>query len=94
MSSNFFKNYFTETRPVKMAIIDIERLSRELSPHHIRAIRALLSEPSKTAAAQKAEISRQTLWRWLKKPAFQEAVIAGTQEQIEALWADVRKRNI
>jgi predicted DNA-binding protein (UPF0251 family) len=53
-----------------------------------------LSEPSKTAAAQKAEISRQTLWRWLKKPAFQEAVIAGTQEQIEALWADVRKRNI
>jgi len=38
-----------------------------------RAIQALLREATIDAAAKKAGVSRQSMWRWLQQPAFSEA---------------------
>jgi predicted DNA-binding protein (UPF0251 family) len=65
-----------------------------LTPLQIRAIRALLSERNQTAAAARAGVSRVTLWRWLKQPAFKQLVMAGLQAQTEAFLADIRERRL
>jgi hypothetical protein len=45
-----------------------------LSPRKHAAVLAVLSSPSVTAAAQTAGISRQSLHRWMKEPAFRKAL--------------------
>ena len=42
----------------------------KLTPAQSRAIEALLSEPTREKAAEKAGISRATLTRWLTEPGF------------------------
>ena len=46
-----------------------EQLSK-LTNRQYRAIECLLMSPTITDAANKAEVSRATLYRWLKTPAF------------------------
>ena len=51
------------------------RRSKRLSGKQTRAIVALLTQPSMTAAAADAEISEVTLWRWQNTdPMFQRAL--------------------
>ncbi len=44
----------------------------ELSPKQHKALAALLTEPTITAAAQKAGIAERTLHGWLQEPAFRD----------------------
>jgi hypothetical protein len=46
---------------------------QKLTAKHEALIAALLTEPTNDAAAAKAGVSRATLYRWLRLPAFQEA---------------------
>jgi len=45
---------------------------RELSPNQQRALEALLASNTVGEAAEKAELSPRTLWRYLADPEFQE----------------------
>jgi hypothetical protein len=45
-----------------------------LSSRQRKAVEALLSTGEPTAAAREAGIARDTLYRWLKEPAFLQAV--------------------
>jgi hypothetical protein len=45
-----------------------------LSPKQHGAMLAVLSSPTLDLAAKAAKISRQTLYRWLKEPAFRKAL--------------------
>ncbi len=47
--------------------------SGALTPKQMRAIEALLKEPTTAAAAKDAKISETTLWRWLQEPLFSAA---------------------
>jgi phage terminase small subunit len=51
-----------------------DRTLSELTPKQRRAVAALLSAGDVTAACAAAGISRDTLYRWMKQPAFLEAV--------------------
>lgn len=44
-----------------------------LTARQIRAIQALLEEPTTAAAAQAAQVSEATIFRWLADPAFSAA---------------------
>lgn len=45
-----------------------------LSPRQRKAVEALLVTGDVSAAAKEAGVSRESLYRWLKQPAFLEAV--------------------
>jgi len=60
----------------------------ELSPQQEGAIVALLSDPGLTGAAKAAGVGKATLWRWMQKPAFQEAYRRARREAVE--WARAR----
>ncbi len=47
---------------------------RELKPKQRKAVEALLTTGEVSAAAQSVGVSRETLYRWLKEPAFHQAV--------------------
>lgn len=74
--------------------VDLNRLTKELRPIQLEAIRAILSERSMTAAARRVGISRVTLWRWLKQPIFKAAVQTGLKAQIDAIWSDIGQRKL
>lgn len=63
-----------------------------LTPLQLRAVQAILSERTRKAAAEKVGVSTVTLWRWQKKPAFHAALNTALRAQIEAIWADIRRR--
>lgn len=67
---------------------------QELTSLQIQAIRALLTERNQSAAAAKAGVSRVTLWRWLKQPAFRQVVMAGFKAKKEMILADIRRRRL
>ena len=46
----------------------------------LHAISALLRCPTCLEAAQAAGIERDTLWRWMREPAFQKALAAGRRD--------------
>ena len=46
----------------------------DLTPKQRQAVEALLTTGEVAAAAQAAGVSRDTLYRWLKQPAFLQAV--------------------
>lgn len=67
----------------------------ELNEKHVRAIEALLQEPTVTAAAKKAGVSQATLFRWLNDPqftgAYKEArgrMLEGTLNSLQSASAD------
>jgi len=47
---------------------------RDLTPRQRRAVVALLTTGDVTAAAKEAGVSRESLYRWMKQPAFLAAV--------------------
>jgi hypothetical protein len=51
-----------------------DRTPGGLSPKQRKAVEALLATGEVCAAARAARVSRDTLYRWLKQPAFLEAV--------------------
>ena len=59
--------------------------TRGLTPRQRTAVAALLTTGEVTAAAQAAGVSRETLHRWLKQPAFLEAVRAAEAEALDEL---------
>ncbi len=59
-----------------------------LTPKQRRAVAALLTCGDVSAAAQAAGVNRGTLYRWLKQPAFQQAL---REAEGEAL-ADLQRR--
>ncbi|MCG3208373.1 MAG: hypothetical protein FOGNACKC_01977 [Anaerolineae bacterium] len=63
-----------------------------LTPLQLRAVRAILSERTRKAAAAQVGVSTVTLWRWQKQPAFHAALKAGIQAQIDAVWRDIQRR--
>ncbi len=49
-------------------------LESSLSPKQRRAVAALLATGEVTAAAKEAQVSKDSLYRWLKQPLFLQAV--------------------
>lgn len=58
-----------------------------LSPKKRRAIAALLTARTVEEAAQAANISSRTVWRWIREPDFSQAM---RQAENEAIGAAVR----
>lgn len=56
-----------------------------LSAKQQAGIRALLTEPTVTAAAQAAGVGRRTMYRWLADSAFQQALAAAELEALQQL---------
>jgi phage terminase small subunit len=56
-----------------------------------RAVAALMTEPSYTAAANKAGIARDTLGRWLKKPEFKEQFRQARNEAVSVATVQLRR---
>ena len=56
-----------------------------LTPRQRRAIEALLTTGEISEAAQTAKVSRETLYRWMKRPDFSMALRQGTQDSLEIL---------
>lgn len=46
----------------------------KLSPIQVKAIECLLSSSSVASAAERAGVNRSTLYRWMKEPAFRQAL--------------------
>jgi ATP/maltotriose-dependent transcriptional regulator MalT len=57
----------------------------------VRAVAALMTEPSYTAAAEKAGITRDTLRRWLKKPGFQNLYRQARNEAVSLATTQLRR---
>ena len=51
----------------------MNKKENELTPKQEKALAALLSEPTATAAAETANIALSTLMRWLNEPSFAAA---------------------
>lgn len=49
------------------------RKTADLSAKQLRAIEALLKEPTTTAAAKAASVGETTIFRWLADPVFSQA---------------------
>jgi hypothetical protein len=62
-------------------------LGENLTRRQELAIAALLSEPTVAAAAEKADVSEVTLWRWQKQPAFLAAYRLARREAMEKATA-------
>ncbi|MCB0095466.1 MAG: hypothetical protein KDE46_07070 [Caldilineaceae bacterium] len=58
---------------------------KKISPSQQKGIAALLTTGSLLAAAEEAGVARGTMYRWLKDPAFTEALRAAEAEAIQAL---------
>ena len=57
----------------------------KLTARQNRAILALLSERDTASAAAKAGVSRETIYKWLKQPAFRAALAAAEAEALDSL---------
>ena len=62
-----------------------DRTPDGLTPKQRKAVEALLTTGEVAAAAQAAGVSRDTLYRWLKQPAFLAAVRAGEARALDEL---------
>ncbi|MFN8678786.1 MAG: hypothetical protein U0Z70_20575 [Thermomicrobiales bacterium] len=62
-----------------------DRTREHLTPKQKRAIRALLATGEIKAAATEADISRDTLYRWLREPLFLGAVRQAEAEALDEL---------
>lgn len=56
----------------------------ELTHQQRQAILALLSAPTVTEAANRIGVRRETLSRWMRKPAFSEALREAERESLQA----------
>ena len=58
--------------------------NEELRPRQQRTITYLLECPTIEGARKRADVSRSTLYRWMKEPAFQEALEQSKRTQFQA----------
>ena len=58
---------------------------RGLTPRQRKAVEALLLTGDVSAAAKEAGVSRESLYRWMKEPAFLEAVRAAEALALDEL---------
>ncbi len=49
-------------------------MTENLTPKQHKAVTALLTTPDLAAAATAASVSRETVYRWMREPAFQSAI--------------------
>ena len=57
----------------------------QLSPKQKRAIAALIETGDTSKAADEASVSRQSIYNWLKEPAFVEALRTAEAESIRSI---------
>lgn len=57
----------------------------DLKPKQRKAVEALLTTGEVAAAAQSVGVSRETLYRWLKEPVFQQAVRQAEAQALDDL---------
>lgn len=60
-------------------------MRENLTPKQHRAIEALLTSGDMTRAAERAGVSRETLYKWLKSEPFRQELKAGEAKALEAL---------
>jgi hypothetical protein len=65
-----------------------ESEKRELTVKQIKAIEALLSQPTTATAAKAAGVSQATLFRWLNDPTF-AAAYRSARKHVESLLRDL-----
>ncbi len=64
---------------------------QDLTPKQEKAVAALLSEPSVTAAAAKVGLAERTLYGWLADPAFAEAYRAARRAAVSQAVARLQQ---
>ena len=60
-------------------------MSENLTPRQRKAVEALLTCCDTSQAAEAAGVSRETVYRWMREPAFREALQEATREALEGL---------
>lgn len=60
-------------------------MPENLTVRQRNAITALLSQPTVSAAAKQASVSREQLYRWLKQPHFAAALTVAESEQLQSV---------
>jgi transposase-like protein len=60
-------------------------MPENLTPRRRKAVQELLTSGSVTAAAQAAGVSRETLYKWLKRDDFRRALTEAEGEALESL---------
>jgi hypothetical protein len=60
---------------------------KKLTPRQMRAVEAMMSEPTSRAAAKKARIGVTTLYRWLASPTFADALREARAQTFERTMA-------
>lgn len=66
----------------------------ELNEKHVRAIEALLQEPTVSAAAKKAGVGQATLFRWLNDPQFAGAYKAARGRILEGTLTSLQSTSV
>lgn len=66
---------------------DIETLDSA----QVKAIQALLTTSSRRKAAQKADVSEATLFRWLREPCFRSAYSSAKQDLYDQAMGNIQR---
>lgn len=61
-----------------------------LQPKQLKAITALLSQPTIRDAAKESNISETTLWRWLQEATFQSAYRQARRQVVEQAMSELQ----
>lgn len=64
--------------------------SSALRPRELRAIRALLTEPTIEKAAKAAKVGERTLYRWLRRGDFRDAFDAARRDALSRSMATLQ----
>ena len=60
-------------------------MTKNLTPKQLRAVESLLTTGDKSQAAELAGVKRQTIYKWLKQPEFQQALREAEAEALQSL---------
>ena len=60
-------------------------MTENLTPRQRKAVETLLTTGDKSRAAEQAGVKRQTVYKWLKQPAFQEVLRVAEAEALQSL---------
>ena len=60
-------------------------MMENLTPRQRKAIENLLTTGNIREAADSAKVSRETIYKWMKAPAFRDALKEGSREALERL---------
>jgi len=60
-------------------------MNNNLTPKQRKAVEALLTTGDKSQAAELAGVKRQTVYKWLKRPDFQQALRDAEAEALKSL---------